>query len=266
MNEDIMNSRNHLSLDDRRPKRLGQIVGNSPVVDRLRRQFRNGRPPQRILFHGPTGAGKTTSARIVARYKFCLKPVGMGDPCDECANCSKELSGFLPYNEWTGNQVSDAWGWWRENMTPILSRPNNVVFIDEAQDLHKNHQAEFRNRLESAQAMVVFTTTHLHELDDALTARFGVNVYELKRPTTDEVVDHLAALCAELTVKAGRQQLGQVANHLGCDLRKCVDFVHTALDQTEGGLVTNDYVNMVMGLDLTTVLDQPAPPRRRSKF
>ena len=44
--------------------------------------------------------------------------------------------------------------------------------------------------------MVIFTTTHLHLLDDALIRRFGVNRYELRRPTTDEVADHLESLCA----------------------------------------------------------------------
>jgi len=255
-----------ISLDDRRPRLLSQIVGNQPVVERLRQQLRNGRRPRRVLLHGPTGAGKTTGARILARYAFCLKPIGIGDPCGECANCSKELDGFLPYIEWTGNQITQGWTWWRENISSSFSRSGNVVFVDEAQELGKSHQAEFRTRLESAEAMVIFTTTHLHELDDALINRFGVNVYELTRPTTDEVTAHLVALGLELGVRAQRHQLVRVAENLGCDLRKCVDFVYTALDQTDGGIVTEAYVNMVLGTDPTTNPDPGDPPKRRSKF
>ena len=255
-----------ISLDDRRPRQLNQIVGNKPLVARLRQQLMKGRRPRRVLLHGPTGAGKTTCARILARYAFCLNPVGIGDPCAQCANCSKELDGFLPYNEWTGSQITEGWSWWKENMSSSFSRPDHLVFVDEAQDLHKSHQAEFRTRLESAQSIVLFTTTHLHALDDALINRFGVNVYELKRPTTCEVADHLEALCAELNVRAQRHHLVRVAENLGCDLRKCVDFAYTALDQTDHGIVDDDFVNMVLGLEPSTNPDEVGPSKRRSKF
>ncbi len=141
-----------------------------------------------------------------------------------------------------------------------------VIFIDEAQELDRAHQAEFRTRLESARLTVIFTTTHPHLLDDALINRFGVNQYELKRPTTDEVVDHIGSICIELGVKAERHHLIRVADHHGCDLRKCVDFAYTALDQTEGGIVTDDYVSAVLGLDPARGSGQAEPPTRRSRF
>jgi replication-associated recombination protein RarA len=255
-----------LSLDDRRPKLLSQIVGNGAVVGRLRKQMHKGRPPRRILTHGPSGAGKTTKGRILAHYNFCLNPVGIGDPCDQCAHCKKELDAFFYYHEWTGSQIATNWQWWKDNMTTILSDSRVVVFIDEAQDLERVQQAEFRTRLESAQAMMIFTTTHLHMLDDALINRFGVNVYELKRPTTEEVTDHLEFLCAKLGVMAQRHHLVRVAENLGCDLRKCVDFAYTALDQTDGGIVDDAFVNIVLGLEPLANPDQVDPPKRRSRF
>lgn len=49
-----------------RPKRLDDIIGNSEVVEVLRSQINENKVPHAMLFHGPTGCGKTTLARIVA--------------------------------------------------------------------------------------------------------------------------------------------------------------------------------------------------------
>lgn len=50
-----------------RPKTLDEIVGNEDVVEVLRSQLTGKKPmPRSILFHGPTGCGKTTLGRIVA--------------------------------------------------------------------------------------------------------------------------------------------------------------------------------------------------------
>ncbi len=50
-----------------RPHSLDEIVGNEGVVEILRNQLQSKSVPRSLLFHGPTGCGKTTLARIVAR-------------------------------------------------------------------------------------------------------------------------------------------------------------------------------------------------------
>ena len=53
-----------------RPKTLDEVIGNRQVVEVLRKQL-SGESSQplshSILLHGPTGCGKTTLARIIAR-------------------------------------------------------------------------------------------------------------------------------------------------------------------------------------------------------
>ena len=51
-----------------RPNRLDDVVGNSDVIEILRSQLNGSQPmPKSVLFHGPTGCGKTTLGRIIAR-------------------------------------------------------------------------------------------------------------------------------------------------------------------------------------------------------
>ena len=50
-----------------RPQSLDEIMGNEEVVEVLRSQLKKGTLPRSLLFHGPTGCGKTTLGRIVAR-------------------------------------------------------------------------------------------------------------------------------------------------------------------------------------------------------
>jgi DNA polymerase-3 subunit gamma/tau len=49
-----------------RPNTFDDVIGNSDVVDILRNQLREQSIPHSLLFHGPTGCGKTTMGRIVA--------------------------------------------------------------------------------------------------------------------------------------------------------------------------------------------------------
>jgi len=50
-----------------RPNHLDEIVGNQDIVDVLKSQLSGNQPmPHSILFHGPTGCGKTTLGRIIA--------------------------------------------------------------------------------------------------------------------------------------------------------------------------------------------------------
>jgi len=56
-----------------RPRTFRRFVGNEAVVDSLREILARDREaiPHAFLFHGPTGCGKTTLARIVSRKLGC---------------------------------------------------------------------------------------------------------------------------------------------------------------------------------------------------
>jgi len=254
------------SLDDRRPRYLRQLAGNQSVIQRLSEQMKRGTVPNRVFLFGPTGAGKTTLARILVRHFFCEQRIGIGDPCGQCQTCRKDLSDIFEYEQWTAARLEQNWNWWEVNGRSLLGRSHGAFFIDETQDLSELHQKDFYDQLESARAMVVFATTHKNVIKDALVNRFGSNVYELRRPTVEEAADHILRQCQELKVEASRDKLIQVVEHYGCDLRKCVDFAYTAADQAPNGVVNDAFIQAVLGIEPLAEGTFASRPKRLAKL
>lgn len=72
-----------------RPRVLTDLVGQESVAVQVEGMVKKGRFPSTIGLFGESGAGKTTMARMIARYVNCASPSGAdGTPCGECASCS----------------------------------------------------------------------------------------------------------------------------------------------------------------------------------
>jgi len=54
-----------------RPKKFSDVVGQDAVIAKLKSQGKAGKIPHAMLFHGPSGTGKTTLAMIVASALGC---------------------------------------------------------------------------------------------------------------------------------------------------------------------------------------------------
>lgn len=54
-----------------RPDSLETIIGNNEIKTTLKGMFKKNDIPHSMLFHGPTGCGKTTLARIIAKKLNC---------------------------------------------------------------------------------------------------------------------------------------------------------------------------------------------------
>lgn len=66
-----------------RPRTLSGLFGQEELVKSIR-NLQKTRQPRAWLFHGSSGTGKTTTARIMAVAYNCQHMALWGDPCKEC--------------------------------------------------------------------------------------------------------------------------------------------------------------------------------------
>ena len=72
-----------------RPKSLKDLLGQDHIAKQVLGMFKSGKMPASVMLHGPTGLGKTTVARIIARMINCSAEERDASfaPCGECPSC-----------------------------------------------------------------------------------------------------------------------------------------------------------------------------------
>lgn len=85
-----------------RPMLLREIIGNTQVKRVLKAYLQTTAFPKSLLLHGPTGSGKTTTARILARTLNCEHADNGVKPCGQCSSCKSALGNHKSIQEING--------------------------------------------------------------------------------------------------------------------------------------------------------------------
>jgi len=204
-----------------RPQKISELDLVS-VRERLERAVSSGKDlPHAWLFAGPRGTGKTSAARILAKYLNCDGPSsakasgGHSKPCNKCGMCEAITAGSAPdviEIDAASNRGIDEIRELRERvgLAPMQAK-FKVYIIDEAHMLTTEAANALLKTLEEppAHAVFILCTTEAERLPETVRSRCA----EVKfgKPGIEEIVDKLERVAKAEGLKVGDTGLGEIA-------------------------------------------------------
>ena len=182
--------------NDYRPIKFQSVIGQQGIATLLRQSL-NERYGHSYLFHGASGSGKTTTARILAMALNCQDKVN-GEPCGKCPTCLDIIRGaHIDVVEMDGgksrsiNDVKDICV--KAQYYPNWAR-HKVYIIDECHQLTPEAWGAMLKLLEEPPAMtvIILCTTDESSIPATITSR--CQEYEFKPLSKADVAGRIKTL------------------------------------------------------------------------
>jgi DNA polymerase-3 subunit gamma/tau len=235
-----------------RPQTFDTVVGQAHITTTLRNAIIHQQLAHAFLFCGPRGVGKTTCARILAKTINCENPTPDGEACNECQSCRSFNDGAsMNYFELDGasnNSVEDV----RELVDQVRYAPQTgrykVYVIDEVHMLSSAAFNAFLKTLEEPPSYVIFilATTEKHKILPTILSR--CQIFDFKRITTQDTVEHLEEICKKEDIKSDKASLHLIAQKSEGCLRDALSILDKIVSFTNGELNyanTSEHLNIL---------------------
>lgn len=239
-----------------RPQTFAELVGQDHVTTTLRNALQSGRLHHALLFTGPRGTGKTSSARILAKSLRCPNAVDFV-PCNTCESCQDiSVSRSVDVTEIDGasNNGVDAVRELRETVRFMPSSGKYKIYIID--EVHMLSTAAFNallKTLEEPPEHVVFilATTEVHKLPATILSR--LQRYDFRRIATRVIADQLQMICESEKMKADADAIWMVARQADGSMRDAQSLLEQVVTFAQGDL-NKENVGTVLGLTDQTLL------------
>jgi DNA polymerase-3 subunit gamma/tau len=234
-----------------RPQNFSTVVGQSHITTTLKNAIRNNQLAHAFLFCGPRGVGKTTCARILAKTINCETKTPDGEACNTCNSCvSFDAGTSLNIHELdaaSNNSVDDI----RSLVEQVRFAPQagkyKVYIVDEVHMLSSSAFNAFLKTLEEPPPYAIFilATTEKHKILPTILSR--CQIFDFKRITNNDTVEHLQEICEKEEIKADKAALHIIAQKSEGCMRDSLSILDKIVSFTNGQVT---YTNTLEHLNI----------------
>ena len=234
-----------------RPQAFDTVVGQGHITTTLKNAIKNQQLAHAFLFCGPRGVGKTTCARILAKTINCENLRPDGEACDQCHSC-------VSFNEGTSLNIHELDAASNNSVDDIRTLVEQVRFapqagtykvyiIDEVHMLSSSAFNAFLKTLEEPPSYAIFilATTEKHKILPTILSR--CQIFDFKRITTNDTVEHLQDICKKEEINAEKAALHLIAQKSEGCMRDALSIMDKIVSFTNG---TVTYQNTLEHLNI----------------
>ena len=234
---------------------FADLTGQEHVVRTLTNALKTGRVAHALLFTGPRGCGKTTSARIVARALNCVGPAGTLrspplEPCGVCGPCKEIAAGtdvdVQEIDAASNNGVDDVRAL-REAAQYLPARDRYKIYI--VDEVHMLSAAAFNALLKTLEEppghiKFLLATTDPQKLPVTVLSR--CLQFNLRRLEPAQIGGQITRILAAEGIAAEPEAVALLARAADGSLRDGLSLLDQAIAQAGGALDTAT-VNAMLG-------------------
>ena len=236
-----------------RPQNFNTVVGQSHITTTLKNAINHNQLAHAFLFCGPRGVGKTSCARILAKTINCENKTPEGEACNVCNSCVSFDNGTsLNIHELdaaSNNSVDDI----RSLVEQVRFAPQagdyKVYIVDEVHMLSSAAFNAFLKTLEEPPSYAIFilATTEKHKILPTILSR--CQIFDFKRITNKDSVDHLQEICDKEKITAETAALHVIAQKSEGCMRDALSIMDKIASFTDGEITYSNTLEHLNILD-----------------